>query len=187
MLLILIFVSLITTTIANHGVPWHIKLGYQNVDKGASQNQESLEGVIFSYENLFNRKVHSYFSTFTEISYSNTAKSITEDIRLLHCGFGIKWNFGPTDFDYDPASDYEFVLNQGSLYIKAGLGYTSLTLDTLVQNLRSMTSTNKEYSTQYGLGYELLGKRTGFFLEYMKSDSDIFNSGMMRAGVNWKF
>lgn len=187
MLRIIAFVILINTTLANHGIPWHIKLGYQNIDGGFSQSNEKVEGAIFSYENLFNRQVHSYFSTFTEFSYCSANTLSNSETRLFHYGVGIKWNFGPTDFDYEPAVDYEFVLNQGSFYLKAGLGYSIQKLEDPTQNSRLIKTENKDLSTQYGLGYELLGKKAGFFLEYMRPNSTIFNTGIMRAGVNWKF
>ena len=187
MLRILLFVGFLDMTMANHGTPWHIKLGYQNIDGGVSQSNEKLEGLIFSYENLINRQIHSYFSTFTEISYSSADNLMNEEMTLFHYGLGIKWNFGPTDYDYEPAVDYEYVLNQGSLYLKMGFGYTSYKLENSDENLSITSVKNNEFSSQYGIGYELLGKRTGFYLEYMNSDSNIYNTGLIRAGLNWKF
>ena len=187
MVIVILFMTLIATTGANHGVPWHIKLGYQNIDVGTDASGKRSEGIVLSYENLFNRQVHSYFSSFTEISYSSYGGTVSEEMKLYHYGLGIKWNFGPTDFDYEPAGDYEFALNQGSLYLKMGVGYTDSERASVLQNVGSTTLKEKDFSVQYGLGYELLGKRTGFFMEYMNSESALIAKGILRAGVNWRF
>ena len=181
MVLIIVFLSLVNPSIASHGVPWHLKFGYQNIDGIANTTDDNIQGMIFSYEKLFNRQVHSYFSTYTEISYSSVDLSITEDLKLYQYGLGLKWNFGPTDFDYEQTADYAYVLNQGSIYLKAGLGYLNVERDgpEIVKD--------NDFAAQYGLGYELLGKRTGFYLEYLKSGSEIVKKGIMRAGVNWRF
>ena len=182
-----LLVILIGTTMADHGTPWHIKLAYQNIDIGLGSSRESVDGILFGYEKLFNRQVHSYFSTFTEVSFNKYSESSNQEIILFHGGTGIKWNFGPTDFDYEPAIDYEFVLNQGSLYIKAGVGYTNYESEETTQNSGLIIDKQIEISSQYGVGYELLGKRTGFYFEYMKSNAQIYNRGILRAGINWKF
>ena len=187
MVIVILFITLIATTGANHGIPWHIKLGYQNIDGGTDVSGKRSEGIVLSYENLFNRQVHSYFSSFTEISYSSYGESVSEEMKLYHYGLGIKWNFGPTDFDYEPAVDYEFVLNQGSLYLKMGVGYTDSERANVLPNVGPTTLKEKDFSVQYGLGYELLGKRTGFFMEYMNSESDLIDKGILRAGLNWRF
>ena len=187
MLIIIIFLGVIAITDADSGIPWHIKLGYQNIDGSIHSNDSALEGIVISTENLFKRQVHSYFSTFAEIAYSSSAESVDDLMKLYHYGLGIKWNFGPTDYDFEPAVDYQYVLNQGSLYLKLGIGYTNSKRENNLPNMGLIIIREQDISAQYGLGYELLGKRTGFFLEYMNSKSDLIDAGLMRAGVNWRF
>ena len=184
--LLLIIFNLISE--ARDGVYWTSKLGYQYFKTRNSSDTKSIEGPLVIVESLLFRKRQSYFSSVFEASKGVSSfriGGIERKAFINHYGVGLKWNFGPTDYDYPEAVDYAYVLNQGSLYLKACLTFTEPNNDAI--DYVPLNSATSKYSSQYGLGYEVLGNRLGLFAEYSYSMSDYIDAGLLRGGINWRF
>lgn len=175
---------------ADDGVNWITKFGYQYFKQNLNQGDRPSRGPFVAIEKLLTRQKQSYFSTVFEMSkgfYSESDGIFLEEQEINHYGFGIKWNFGPTDKDYPPSVDYAYVLNQGSIYLKACITNTQVETIRTQQNQIAVNSSMKEFGSQYGIGYEVLNKQTGLFAEYLYSPTDILDTGLVRGGLSWRF
>lgn len=186
--LFLLLIAFNTLTEAQESINWISKLGFQYFETKTSSDKSSLKGPLVAFERLLGRKKQSFFSSVFEASKGTSKYRVDTQEReavINHYGLGLKWNFGPTDYDYPLAVDYAYTLNQGSIYLKACLTYTKPNNDA-IYDMPVNLDTNK-FSSQYGLGYEVSGENLGLFAEYSYSFSEYIDSGLLRGGMNWRF